>query len=181
MADKFFPTVYKPPMFVLQTNERFSYGNGVWASSMEEARAVVELRNVPGEEVEDLFAPLERSRFHPAHHYVARSLEEPESLPRYLHAEHALIFLCYIAQCAGILDHHCVTGDGGLLHEFLHVISKASTLPQPHEKILISVLRVEALVPGYLSKEQKDDASRYCAALQQRIASQAGLFSRDLI
>lgn len=157
-------------MCVYRVGDEPRYGSGVWATSIPEAQALIEQRNVPGETLEDAM-PVASCFHQPAHIHVEEALLDMKSRKKFNSGLHALTFLSYLASCAGTATHEHILGDGGILHEFIHVMTgSANMIRCPFEHVMISVINLELVVPGYLSKAQREDASRYKTTLQERIA-----------
>lgn len=173
LVDKFFWTKYRPKMNVFQKGDTPGYGTGVWAADLGEAYDLVDKRNVDGEYVEDIFQPAKDCIYEPVHVHVELALENKKNRKYFNNALHGVTFLCYLAGCSGSTNEELL-GDGGVLHEFIHVITTSGKYSWcEFEHMMIAVIDLELKVPGYLSREQKEHVIRYKNSLQERITRQA--------
>lgn len=170
--DKYYYTRYRPKMCVARIGDKPGYGNGVWAESYEDAERLIELRQIPGEFLENA-QPVGSSFDPPTHEHVAAALLHKTSRKKFNAGLHALTFLSFMATCAGKATSEEILGDGGVLHEFVHEMTDTSDIRLPFEHLMISVIDLELSIPGYLSKAQREHASRYKNTLQERITREA--------
>ena len=146
------------------------YRSGIWATSKRSAAAKLKRLNLRQSYIMDR-TPLKRRPYRLSSSLMVEAFKNRSRKMDAMDAIHSLNFETYLALKAEVTTLDQALGDMGLLHEFTHAIfSKEWSQVFGLEKPLVhACLTLELLIPGLLSKVERETHRKKIVALSKSI------------